>query len=121
MFYKVEERGSINSVINAILYDPEKKQELILKVYDDYDGVINAEWFNATINVEVRKQWHKDFKAIEEGDFVKIIKGRKMLGAIKQVAQIFTFRPNGTYGWSDEVYLRFTDGTKVMKKNCKLA
>lgn len=65
--------------------------------------------------IESYRRYRRDFR---KGDKIIINRGRKMKGEIKIIEDMFTYRPDGTYGHNDTHYLVFTDKTKVNRLHC---
>ena len=83
--------------------------------YKDLDDV---RYDGADVNIDATpeqlKQYRQAKREFVNGDVVRINRGRKMVGEVKTVTGTSTYRPQGSYGWSDTEYLHFSDGTKVI-------
>lgn len=104
------------SFSNAIQINEDGTYERVMYMIDDERTFGNEVILDAT--EEEKEAYRKYRKQFRKGDIIKIVAGRKMKGEEKEVKDMFTFRPNGTYGHQDIEYLVFTDGTKVNKEYC---
>ena len=97
---------------SALQLNPDGTKQWVF--YKDLDDV-RYESADATIDAtpEVLEQYRRARREFASGDVVKVNRGRKMVGEVKTIKFLSTYRPQGTYGWSDLEYLHFTDGTKV--------
>lgn len=94
---------------------------LSMKMVDMTDDM--RTWDNEVVidaTEEEIKEYRKAYHKFKIGDKVKINRGRKMLGEIKEIKGFYTFRPDRTYGHCDTNYLVFTDNTKVNKLHCDI-
>lgn len=122
-YYKVNEYG--NSYVTATFFNPITKDHYKVTIYDYDDDrvrIFAGEHYDAQINQDARKAWLHFIGAIQIGDLVKIVKGRKFKGEVKKVVKEFTYKIDGMYGrcYGDVEYLVFDDGTKVARNNCEL-
>ena len=115
--HTVEIYNSI-SFAKAIQLNEDGTYEGVMYMTDDERTYDNEVILDATEEeLKAYRKFRKDFR---KGDKVKIVAGRKMKGEFKEVKDMFTFRPDGTYGHQDVDYLVFTDGTKVNKQYCEI-
>lgn len=93
-------------------------EEFIVALFDD--GTRDR-WNGEELctEAEVKEYAHKD-GYVFKGDAVVIVSGRKMLGEVKTVKDFFRYQVAGTYGHKYTDYIRFTDGTKVQQKHCRV-
>ena len=126
-FYKVGNNYSL-TLTYAIFFNPETKEtheELAVDL--DYGDASrdNIEIDECPINEEVaeiyqtyKRHQHHEYTT---GEVVKIVRGRKYKGEVKEVVKTFIWQPS--YAWSEYqniLYLVFADGTKVNSHNCDL-
>lgn len=120
---KIDERHTVDidngiTMAVAIQINEDGTYERVMYMVDDERTFGNEVILDAT--EEERENYRKYRKWFRKGDRVRIVDGRKMRGEIKEVEDMFTYRPNGTYGHQDVEYLVFTDGTKVNKLYCEI-
>lgn len=113
----VDTRNSI-SFADAIVINENGGYDYVMYMTDDMRTWDNEVVIDAT--EEEIKEYRKAYHKFKIGDKVKINRGRKMLGEIKEIKGFYTFRPDRTYGHCDTNYLVFTDGTKVNKLHCDI-
>lgn len=113
----VDIRNSI-SFADAIVINENGGYDYVNYMTDDSRTWNNEVIIDAT--PEEIKEYRKKYHKFEKGDMVKINRGRKMVGEVKEIKDFFTFTPRGTYGHCDTNYLIFTDGTKVNKLHCDI-
>jgi predicted lipase len=104
------------SYASAIQVNADGTYEEVTYMTDDMRTYRNEAIIDTT--KEEEETYRKYRRQFRKGDRVIIARGRKMKGETKMVASIFTYRPQGTYGWNDIEYLLFTDHTKVNKEHC---
>ena len=121
-FYKVGEDNG--SVCVGMFYNPETG-ELFSKITWDIDRpYINDDeeieiLRYLPINHEIRRQWLHKNGVIQEGDTIKVVKGRKIpLGTVAKVRKIYPFYDRYHRWQADYVYL--DNGTKTNINNCIL-
>lgn len=120
-FYIVRTRGYSITIVTA--FNPVTMEEFEQMVYD-YDDP----WYEMTYDEvaslpratdEVMKLYNHFKGIIQEGDLVKIVKGRKFVGELKRVTKKFEFKVPHTKNITVD-YLVFEDGSKVTEFNCEL-
>lgn len=122
-FYKVDEVGG--TYVVATLWNPLTDEIIRTCIYNgDYSEEAYAypdeEAYNMPMaNEEIITKWKHRNGIILVNDFVKIVKGRKMVGEIKKVVKEFSYKIKEVYHCYVD-YLVFEDGTKVIKDNCEL-
>lgn len=125
-FYKVEEDGG--TYVVGTFYNP-KTNEFFTTCLRDYDyddrRNDNDELYYMPIDKDANFKYRFAFGVISEGNQVKIVRGRKMVGEVKRVAKIYNFIPETCRGYKNKnayavEYLYFDDGTKCASKNCEL-
>ena len=117
-FEKVQVKGTYFK--NVILYNPLTNEELFYQIdLEEIKSPFEEYLLEQPINERVRTEWlRKTKKTIEVGDMVKIVKGNKMVGELKKVAEKYDYYVKDTT--IAIPYLRFTDKTKCQEANCEL-
>lgn len=126
-FYKVKESGG--TYVVGTFYNPTTNEEFSVctRDYDYEDGRRDIdELYYLRINEEAKVAWKHAYGAVTYGDLVIIVKGRKMVGMTKEIADMYVFIPEHCRSWKNKMayakkYLVFVDGTKVASENCELA
>lgn len=119
-FYKVKQDGG--TFVTALFYNPETKESFDAAVrdydYSDCSRDIDV-LYNVRINEDVRRIYLHDKGVIQEGDTVRVIKGRKIpIGTVAKVRAIHDFCD--CYGRFRCRYLYFEEGGKTNIENCEL-
>lgn len=122
-FYKVDTSGF--SITTAVFYNPTTKETFSRIVWDIDNPQIERDpetsiLYHMPINEQARRQWLHYRGVIQEGDAVKVVKGRKVpIGTIATVKSIKPFYDG--YGRQQALYLYFDNGMKTNIHNCILA
>ena len=120
---KTDERHTVDidngiTMAVAIQINEDGTYDRVMYMIDDERTFGNEVILDAT--EDELEEYRKHMRRFRKGDRVRIVDGRKMRGEIKEVEDMFTYRPSGTYGHQDVEYLVFTDGTKVNKLYCEI-
>lgn len=120
---KIDERHTVDidngiTMAVAIQINEDGTYERVMYMIDDERTFGNEVILDAT--EDELERYRKHMRRFRKGDKVKIVDGRKMRGEVKEVEDMFTYRPSGTYGHQDVEYLVFTDGTKVNRLYCEI-
>ena len=120
-FYKVANSGF--SLTEAIFFNPETKESYSKIVWDNDDYRVEQEnevEYNEPIDDEVRKVWLRYRGIIQEGDTIKVIKGRKVPKGT--IAKVTGFRDwKDEYGRVQATYVLLDNGMRTNVNNCILA
>ena len=116
--HTVDIRNSL-SFADAVQINEDGTYDYVTYMIDDERTWNNKAIIDATD--EEKEAYRKYCRNFEKGDKIKIVKGRKMLGEIKEVKDKFTYVIPNTYGKKKIYYLIFTDNTKVNEFYCEFA
>lgn len=121
-FYKVSKSGY--SIEDAVFYNPETKETFSKIVWDiDDDRMLFDEKLQQLrflpLNYDVRRQWLHEAGFIQEGDTVKVVKGRLVpIGTVATVEKIKPYYDRYHRWVADHVYL--DNGMRTNVNNCEL-
>lgn len=118
-FYIISQSGfSMTTTLIFNIKTYERKAYITWDIDNAYYEEINkdvAKLPRATKQIKDLYEHHMGF--IKIGDLVQVVKGRKLKGECKRVANTFDYKISD---YNSIPYLVFEDGTKVSEYNCKL-
>jgi len=120
-YYKVAEDGF--SLTRATFFNPTTGESYSKIVWDNDDYRVEQEnevEYHEPIDDEVRRVYLNRLGVIQEGDTIKVIKGRKVpKGTIAKVVGFRDWKDN--YGRVQATYVLLDNGMKTNVDNCILA